>query len=98
MLEHGVETGVIRRLPTGEYIELHHQPLGPVDEHGHGTLTYAGAPVPKRVNRLGTSPVSHVRGFFYPVVEKPEIAAARDEFEQAERRGELERAHEEQPS
>jgi len=34
VLEHGIETGVIRRLPHGEFIEVH-QPLGPIDEHGH---------------------------------------------------------------
>ncbi|WP_280317061.1 cytochrome b [Nocardia wallacei] len=55
VLEHGIETGVVRRLPHGEYIELH-QPLGPVDEHGHPIpLPYQGAPVPKKLNRLGLS-------------------------------------------
>ncbi|WP_024801126.1 cytochrome bc complex cytochrome b subunit [Nocardia sp. BMG51109] len=55
VLEHGIETGVVRRLPHGEYIELH-QPLGPVDEHGHPIpLPYQGAPVPKKMNRLGLS-------------------------------------------
>ncbi len=34
VLAHGIETGIIKRLPQGEYIELH-QPLGPVDSHGH---------------------------------------------------------------
>ncbi|MCW0215864.1 MAG: ubiquinol-cytochrome c reductase cytochrome b subunit [Pseudonocardia sp.] len=53
VLEHGVETGIVRRLPHGEFIELH-QPLGGVDEHGHAIpLTYQGAPVPKRMNQLG---------------------------------------------
>ena len=52
VLEHGIETGVIRRLPHGEFIEVH-QPLGPVDEHGHGTLAYGGAPVPKKMNQVG---------------------------------------------
>jgi ubiquinol-cytochrome c reductase cytochrome b subunit len=33
VLEHGIETGLIKRLPHGEYIEVH-QPLGPVDSHG----------------------------------------------------------------
>ena len=43
VLEHGIETGVILRLPHGEYIEVH-QPLGPVDEHGHPIpLDYQGA-------------------------------------------------------
>ena len=55
VLEHGVETGIIKRLPTGAYLELH-QPLGPVDEHGHPIpLEYQGAPVPKRMNKLGSA-------------------------------------------
>jgi len=84
VLEHGLETGIIKVLPTGEFIEVH-QPLGPVDEHGHGQLTYAGAPVPKRMGQLGAaSPFKHVRGFFYPVKEKPEIQAALDEQEALE--------------
>jgi ubiquinol-cytochrome c reductase cytochrome b subunit len=53
VLEHGIETGIIKRLPQGAYIELH-QPLGPVDEHGHPLpLEYEGAPVPKTMNKLG---------------------------------------------
>src|SRR5690606_24497335 len=53
VLEHGIETGVIKRLPHGEYIEVH-QPLGPVDPHGHPVpLEYQGAPVPKKMNKLG---------------------------------------------
>src|SRR6185437_15174541 len=43
VLEHGIETGIIKRLPSGEFIEVH-QPLGPVDSHGHGQLQYAGSP------------------------------------------------------
>jgi ubiquinol-cytochrome c reductase cytochrome b subunit len=85
VLEHGVETGVIKMLPSGEFIEVH-QPLGPVDEHGHGTLSYAGTPVPKRMNELGAvSPLKSIRGFFYPVKEKPEIQAQLDELETRER-------------
>ncbi|HEV7204328.1 MAG TPA: cytochrome bc complex cytochrome b subunit [Jatrophihabitans sp.] len=81
VLEHGVETGIIKVLPTGEFIEVH-QPIGPVDEHGHGQLAYSGSPVPKRMNQLGAStPLRHIRGFFYPVKEKPEIQAALDELE-----------------
>jgi len=54
VLEHGVETGILKRLPHGAYIELH-QPLGPVDEHGHPiALEYQGAAVPKRMNKLGS--------------------------------------------
>ena len=55
MLEHGIETGIIKRLPHGAYIELH-QPLGPVDDHGHPIpLEYQGAAVPKRMNKLGSA-------------------------------------------
>ncbi len=54
VLEHGVETGIIKRLPHGAYIELH-QPIGEVDDHGHPIpLEYQGAPVPKRMNKLGS--------------------------------------------
>jgi ubiquinol-cytochrome c reductase cytochrome b subunit len=67
VLEHGIETGVIRRLPHGEFIEVH-QPLGPVDEHGHGTLSYGGAPVPKRMNHVGGARRA-IRGFFKPIEE-----------------------------
>ena len=85
VLSHGLETGIIQVLPTGEFIEIH-QPLGPVDEHGHGTLEYAGTPVPKRMGQLGAvSPLKHIRGFFYPVTEKPEIQAAIEELEAAKR-------------
>jgi ubiquinol-cytochrome c reductase cytochrome b subunit len=55
VLEHGIETGVIRRLPHGEFIEVH-QPLGAVDAHGHPVpLEYQGASVPKRMNKLGSA-------------------------------------------
>jgi ubiquinol-cytochrome c reductase cytochrome b subunit len=55
ILEHGIETGIIKRLPHGEFIELH-QPLGGVDEHGHPLpLEYQGARVPKRMNQLGSA-------------------------------------------
>ncbi|WP_016696678.1 cytochrome b [Actinoalloteichus spitiensis] len=55
VLEHGIETGIIRRLPHGEFIEVH-QPLGGVDDHGHAVpLPYQGAPVPKRMNQLGSA-------------------------------------------
>ena len=54
VLEHGVETGMIRRLPQGAYIEIH-QPLGPMDDDGHPIpLEYQGAAVPKRMNKLGS--------------------------------------------
>ncbi|WP_019815138.1 cytochrome bc1 complex cytochrome b subunit [Saccharomonospora saliphila] len=55
VLEHGMETGIIKRLPHGEFIEVH-QPLGPVDDHGHPVpLEYQGASVPKKMNKLGTA-------------------------------------------
>ncbi len=55
VLEHGIETGIIKRLPHGAYVELH-QPLGPVDDHGHPIpLEYQGAPLPKRMNKLGSA-------------------------------------------
>jgi len=91
VLEHGIETGVVVMLPSGEFIEVHQQ-LGPVDEHGHGRLDYAGTPVPKRMNALGAaSPLRHVRGFLWPVTEKPEIRAQLDELA-AEPPAELEAA------
>src|SRR5690242_14120725 len=73
VLEHGIETGVIRRLPHGEFIEVH-QPLGPVDEHGHGRLAYGGAPVPKRMNQVGGARRA-IKGFFSPV-ESPSAVEA----------------------
>jgi ubiquinol-cytochrome c reductase cytochrome b subunit len=55
VLEHGIETGIIKRLPHGAYIELH-QPLGPVDDHGHPIpLEYSGAALPKKMNKLGSA-------------------------------------------
>jgi ubiquinol-cytochrome c reductase cytochrome b subunit len=55
VLEHGIETGIIKRLPHGEFIEIH-QPLGGVDDHGHAIpLDYQGAPVPKKMNKLGAA-------------------------------------------
>jgi ubiquinol-cytochrome c reductase cytochrome b subunit len=68
VLAHGVETGIIRRLPDGRFIEVH-QPLAPADEHGHGELEYVGWVVPKKMNRLGALGPA-IKGFFYPI-EKP---------------------------
>ncbi|WP_422773963.1 cytochrome b [Plantactinospora sp. WMMC1484] len=68
VLAHGVETGIIRRLPNGQFVEIH-QPLGPTDEHGHSELEYVGWVVPKKMNRLGALGPA-IRGFFYPI-EKP---------------------------
>ncbi len=71
VLEHGIETGVIRRLPHGEFIEVH-QPIGPVDEHGHGALAYGGAPVPKKMNQIGGARRA-IRGFFKPIEEPSQV-------------------------
>ena len=66
VLEHGVETGIIKRLPHGAYVELH-QPLGPVDEHGHAIpLDYQGAALPKRMNKLGSSGAPGSGSFLNP--------------------------------
>ncbi|NLU82879.1 cytochrome bc complex cytochrome b subunit [Rhodococcus sp. HNM0569] len=55
VLEHGIETGIVKRLPNGEFIEVH-QPLGPVDDHGHPIpLEYQGAAIPKKMNKLGSA-------------------------------------------
>ncbi|HJQ42762.1 MAG TPA: cytochrome bc complex cytochrome b subunit [Jatrophihabitantaceae bacterium] len=89
VLDHGMETGIIKVLPHGEFIEVH-QPLGPVDEHGHSHLEYAAFPVPKRMSQVGAaSPLRHVRGFFFPVKEKPEIQAQLDELEAASGNGHI---------
>lgn len=81
VLEHGIETGIIKRLPHGEFIEVH-QPLGGVDEHGHAVpLSYQGAPVPKRMNKLGSAGTS-VPGSLLrpdPVEESAALVAARSE-------------------
>lgn len=55
VLEHGVETGIVRRSPTGQFYEVH-QPLGDVDADGNPIpLDYQGAAVPKRMNQLGAA-------------------------------------------
>jgi quinol---cytochrome-c reductase cytochrome b subunit len=69
VLVHGVETGIIKRLPDGQFIEVH-QPLAATDGHGHGALGYAGAPVPKKMNRLGAIAPA-IRGFFFPIEKAP---------------------------
>jgi quinol---cytochrome-c reductase cytochrome b subunit len=70
VLAHGIETGVIRRLPDGRFIEVH-QPLGPVDEHGHGELEYTGWVVPKKMNRVGGLGPA-IKGFFFPIEKPPQ--------------------------
>ncbi|WP_431963468.1 cytochrome bc1 complex cytochrome b subunit [Nocardia sp. bgisy134] len=83
VLEHGIETGVIKRLPHGEYIEVH-QPLGPVDGHGHPIpLEYQGAPVPKKMNKLGSAGKPGTGSFLRP-----------DPREESEKNFELDHAEE----
>ena len=78
VLEHGIETGIIKRLPHGAYIELH-QPLGPVDEHGHPIpLEYQGAALPKRMNKLGSAGEPGSGSFLFadPIEEHEALADA----------------------
>jgi ubiquinol-cytochrome c reductase cytochrome b subunit len=69
VLVHGLETGIIRRLPSGKFEEIH-QPLSGNghDGDGHRELDYAGAPVPKKMNRVGALGPA-LKGFFYPTEE-----------------------------
>jgi len=85
VLEHGVETGIIKRLPHGAYIELH-QPLGPVDAHGHPIpLEYQGAPVPNKMNQLGSAGTPGSGSFLF--ADPPaEDAALREAAHVAEQR------------
>ncbi|MGW4774619.1 cytochrome bc1 complex cytochrome b subunit [Nocardia sp. NPDC004278] len=87
VLEHGIETGVIKRLPHGEYIEVH-QSLGPVDEHGHPVpLPYQGAAIPKKMNKLGSAGKPGTGSFLRP---DPAAESARHfEIEHAEERKQL---------
>ncbi|WP_328411344.1 cytochrome bc1 complex cytochrome b subunit [Nocardia sp. NBC_00403] len=83
VLEHGIETGVIKRLPHGEYIEVH-QPLGPVDDHGHPLpLEYQGAHVPKKMNKLGSAGKPGTGSFLRP-----------DPWQESEQAFEIEHAEE----
>ncbi len=68
VLAHGVETGIIKRLPDGRFVEVH-QPLAAPDEHGHTQLEYTGWVVPKKMNRVGALGPA-IKGFFFPI-EKP---------------------------
>ncbi|MGB7869150.1 MAG: cytochrome bc complex cytochrome b subunit [Mycobacterium sp.] len=84
ILEHGIETGIIKRLPHGAYIELH-QPLGPVDDHGHPVpLEYQGAAVPVKMNKLGAggSPGSGSFLFADPASENTALSEAHHAAEQ----------------
>jgi ubiquinol-cytochrome c reductase cytochrome b subunit len=77
VLEHGVETGIIKRLPHGEFIEVH-QPLGPVDDHGHPIpLEYQGAAVPKKMNKLGSAGAPVQGSWLTPDPPEETLALAR---------------------
>ncbi|MGL4307253.1 MAG: cytochrome bc1 complex cytochrome b subunit [Mycobacteriaceae bacterium] len=79
VLEHGIETGIIKRLPHGEYIEIH-QPLGPVDDHGHPIpLDYQGAAIPKKMNQLGSAGKPGTGGLLQPDPEEERQALLDDE-------------------
>src|SRR3954452_5259699 len=88
VLEHGIETGIVRRLPHVEFIEIH-QPLGGVDHHGHAIpLDYQGAPVPKKMNALGSAGAP-VEGSLLkpdPAAQTAELERARRELSAAEAR------------
>jgi len=82
VLAHGVETGIIKRLPHGEFIEVH-QPLGPVDEHGHPhELAYQGTPVPKKMNKLGSAGHPVPGSFLRPDPREETVALERARAEQ----------------
>jgi len=86
ILEHGIETGVIKRLPHGEFIEVH-QPLAGMDAHGHPIpLAYQGAAVPKKMNQLGYggAPVAGSLLAPDPTEETAALAKARHELAEAE--------------
>jgi ubiquinol-cytochrome c reductase cytochrome b subunit len=83
VLEHGIETGIIKRLPHGGFIEVH-QPLGGVDDHGHAIpLEYQGAPVPKRMNQLGMGGAPVPGSLLTPDPAEETIALQRARAEEA---------------
>lgn len=98
ILEHGIETGHIQRLPHGEYIEVH-QPLGEVDEHGHPIpMEYQGAMLPKKMNKLGAAGRAQRGGWLTadPEDEARELDAAEHNGEQRQMKMLRERQEEDQ--
>ncbi|MGI5178571.1 cytochrome b [Dactylosporangium sp. CA-152071] len=86
LLVHGIETGIIQRLPDGRFVEIH-QPLptagdgrGAEEEHGP---EYAGWVVPKKMNRVGAL-APPVRGFWFPIEKAAPPKSARRELEERE--------------
>ena len=89
VLEHGIETGIIDQLPSGAFIEVH-QPLGPVDEHGHAVpLEYQGGYVPKTMNALGAAGAPGRGGWFSPDSQDIADEAARIEHENHHQRTQM---------
>ncbi|MFD5867709.1 cytochrome b N-terminal domain-containing protein [Corynebacterium sp. NPDC060344] len=94
VLEHGIETGVIDQLPSGAFIEVH-QPLGPVDEHGHPIpLEYQGGYVPKTMNQLGAAGSPGRGSWFSPdprdIADEANRIEAENHHEQAQMLRDLE--------
>lgn len=83
VLEYGIETGIVSRLPSGAYLETH-QPLGP----DRTPLDYQGATVPKRMNKLGASGHPHPGTLLRsdPDTEADALTRAADESERRLRR------------
>jgi ubiquinol-cytochrome c reductase cytochrome b subunit len=82
VLAHGLETGIIRRLPDGRFVEVH-QPV-PLADGGRGAEAahgpeYTGWVVPKKMNRIGGLAPT-VKGFLFPIEE----AAPREHEEREE--------------
>jgi ubiquinol-cytochrome c reductase cytochrome b subunit len=93
VLEHGIETGIIKRLPHGEFIEVH-QPLAGVDDHGHAIpLEYQGAPVPKRMNQLGMGGAPVPGSLLTPDPAEETAALERARHEEAEREAAARNGH-----
>ena len=59
VLAHGVETGIIKRLPDGRFVEVH-QPLA------DGHLEYSGTAVPKKMNKIGAQ-TNHPPSMLYDI-------------------------------
>ncbi|WP_432994488.1 cytochrome bc1 complex cytochrome b subunit [Dactylosporangium sp. CA-233914] len=75
-LAHGVETGLVVRMPDGEYRGIE-QPLAPEREL---PLPYTGWVVPKRMKRLGALPPAP-KGFMVPIERGVRPAIERKEKE-----------------
>ncbi|WP_394281072.1 cytochrome bc complex cytochrome b subunit [Corynebacterium sp.] len=86
VLEHGIETGVIKKLPNGAFVEIH-QPLATDAEGNAIPLEYTGARVPKQMNQLGYSD-SETSGMFK--ADDPELMARRAQIKRENHHEEME--------